>query len=389
VRPTMGWLLPLVALANRARCHAPQVDIDVTNWQRVTLFLPTNDAWDAFFQEIGVAEDEFLNNTEAFADIMAYHVYEGAFYLAHLRPELSLTMANDADIEFEYLDYDFVIRDAAGRTTTFWRDEDSSSPTAHTPGKRPPQVIAINRVLVPMRADSVEEALLMNSHLSMFYNLLEEGGYHELLKGENNSVTVLVPSNDAMEAGLEAWGVSYDDLIKDSKKLADVVSAHVLPMIYTWSDLKDMVYQNYHASCNLCMRFYPVEESNGALTIMGVGTTRESNGTITGGNIYAGDNALIHIIDGMLLPRYKFGTDQQCRITCQVLCEPQPDDATEEDASEDDALEDDDDELDDDELDDDELEDVAADSPSPAQAAPTSNDESRKAQPGASDKSRL
>ncbi len=214
-----------------------------------TVFAPTDAAFAAALEALGVTPDELLARPDILNTVLAYHLVPGRFDAASVvaldgallgtaLPETALAVALDGE-----------------NVTVTAADVMASNGIVHV----------IDSVLLPVTVEAVQammaepmmeggemmeepmsslaESLIAASQLDMsdFTILLAAvQGANPLILNEalnGGPYTIFAPTNAAFEAAIEALGITADDLLNNTELLTTVLSYHVVPGYFTSAPL--------------------------------------------------------------------------------------------------------------------------------------------------------
>jgi uncharacterized surface protein with fasciclin (FAS1) repeats len=257
---------------------------------QLTVFAPTNAAFDAVAAAIGLADGPALVEAlpaDALAKILTYHVVAGD------NPSTALTAGTLSTLyEFEgsaaTLDLSLtggvILTDALLTTATVTTaDIDASNGVVHV----------IDKVLVPPGVLNIVQMAQLNPAFSTLVTAVVEADLTATLSG-TGPFTVFAPTNDAFAAALAELGLTAEQLLA-SPDLAAILTYHVVGGDVRAADVVALV-------------------SGGAANVTTVQGDTFSVGTdlvITDGrartaNLVATDvvasNGVIHVIDAVILP---------------------------------------------------------------------------------------
>ena len=257
---------------------------------QLTVFAPTNDAFDAVAAAIGLADGPALVDAlpaEALAKILTYHVVAGdnpsSSLSAGTLPTLYTFEDNPATLDLS-LTGGVILTDALLTTATVTTpDIDASNGVIHV----------IDKVLVPPGVLTIVQMAQLNPAFSTLVTAVVEADLAATLSG-TGPFTVFAPTNDAFAAALAELNLTAEELLA-SPDLAAILTYHVVGGDVRAADVVALV-------------------SGGPATVTTVQGDAFSVGTdlvITDGrsrtaNLVATDvvasNGVIHVIDAVILP---------------------------------------------------------------------------------------
>ena len=265
----------------------------------VTVFAPTDEAFAAALETLGLTQDELLEDTETLSAILNYHVVDGLILaedIAGMDGEEVETL-NGAVVTVGASDDAVTLTDSGGNVVNIIEtDIEASNGVIHV----------IDAVLLPpLEAAEPEptetvdatmtvlELAITNPDLSTLASLVVSGGLFGDLNDTSASLTVFAPTNEAFAAALEALEINQSDLEGNPTLLTSILTYHVVDSAVLSGDIEDG---------------QALATRNGATLTVGVS---DDGVTLTDeqGNTYTvvtadmvASNGVIHVIDGVLLP---------------------------------------------------------------------------------------
>jgi len=260
-----------------------------------TVFAPTDDAFAAALDALGMTADELLADTDTLATILTYHVVAGEVASTDLSDGMTAATVQGEEITVDLSDgvkindVNVVIPDVA-----------ASNGIIH----------AVDGVLLPptvaealgLGGDAMDEGEAMEEEAADVGTIVdvavENGSFMTLVAAvqaadlvdtlnSEGPFTVFAPTDDAFAAALEALGMSAEDLLADTDTLTAILTYHVVAGEVLSTDLSDGMT---------------------AATVQGEEITVDlSDGVkINDVNVVIADvdasNGVIHAVDGVLLP---------------------------------------------------------------------------------------
>lgn len=243
-----------------------------------TVFAPTNAAFDAALEALGMTAEELLADTELLTQVLTYHVVPGNLRASDvLDANLLETVEGSYALAYTAEEGAF-INDARIVTT----DIQASNGVIHV----------IDAVILPPSYESeVEESIVdiaaADPQFSTLVTAVTEAGLAETL-AERGPFTVFAPTNAAFEAALQSLGITAEELLADEEMLTEILLYHVALGARDAGEVT--------GGSSLPML-------NGDVASIEV---REGNAFIDGAQIIATDieasNGIIHVIDAVILP---------------------------------------------------------------------------------------
>jgi transforming growth factor-beta-induced protein len=241
-----------------------------------TVFAPTNDAFNALFDALGVNGVEDLT-AEQLAPILLYHVVSGKVMSADVQTGYVPTLNTSAPSNNSVL----IFADASkggvmlnGSTNVTSADVNASNGVIHV----------IDKVLLP---NDVVDIAINNSNFSILVEAVVKAGLVDALKADG-PFTVFAPTNAAFEALFAQLGVNG---------IADLTADQLTPIL-----LYHVVSGNVRAadvSSGMVPTLNPDAQIDIMVSEMGVKLNGSSNVIATD---VQGTNGVIHVIDAVILP---------------------------------------------------------------------------------------
>ena len=252
-----------------------------------TVFAPTDDAFAAALDALGLTAEELLASPEL-GSILAYHVVAGEVDAATAisLDGQSAETVNGASIDISVVDGNVMINNA----TVIGADVAASNGIIHI----------IDTVLLPPTDDATTEDAMADDpgtivdvavgagSFTTLVAAVAEAGLVETLSGAG-PFTVFAPTDDAFAAALDALGLTAEELLA-SPELGSILAYHV-------------VAGEVDAATAISLDGQSAETVNGASIDISVvdGNVMINNATVIGADV-AASNGIIHIIDTVLLP---------------------------------------------------------------------------------------
>ncbi|MGQ9850323.1 MAG: fasciclin domain-containing protein [Aggregatilineaceae bacterium] len=252
----------------------------------ITVFAPTNAAFEAAFEALGIAPEDLLADTATLTSILLYHVVPGAVTSDIVVGLESATTLNGADIAIKADDMGVSLNDGQAKVAAV--DIMASNGVIHV----------IDGVILPPAAEEEEMAEPMgtivdiaagNEAFGTLVAAVQAAGLVDALSAAG-PYTVFAPTNDAFAAALSALGITAEDLLADTETLTSILLYHVAPGKFPAAAVVQME---------------EIGTLNGA-TIkvmsddMGV-SLNDGQAKVVTADVMA-DNGIIHVIDGVILP---------------------------------------------------------------------------------------
>ena len=258
-----------------------------------TVFAPTDDAFAAALDALGMTADELLADTELLTSVLTYHVLAGEVDAATAisLDGQSAETVNGAEIDISVVDGNVMINAA----TVIIPDVAASNGIIH----------AIDTVLLPPADEMAEDEMaeddmaeevgtivdvaVENGSFITLVAAVQAAGLVETLSSEG-PFTVFAPTDDAFAALLAELGLTAEELLADTDLLTSVLTYHVIA-------------GEVPAATVVTLDGQAAETVNGATIDISVDG---DNVMLNDANVVAVDvmasNVIIHVIDSVLLP---------------------------------------------------------------------------------------
>ena len=270
-----------------------------------TLLAPTNDAFAAAFESMGMTQEEALASPEL-GDILAYHVVPGKYFFRDLisGPSLLTALASQR-VTFALIDGNLT----ANGSVVSDPDNPASNGVMHAIDSvlLPPDMMAAMQAAAPEptveATPEAAEVAGVPAELPDLVTLLEndpDGQFTTFvaaieasnLRGyiaSHGPYTLIAPTNDAFAAALDTLGMTQDDLLADRHALSQIVLYHFIPGEYYFRNLLN------GATVDTLLRGQSVTFAltDGFLTVEGATLGDVDN---------RASNGVMHVSDTVLLP---------------------------------------------------------------------------------------
>ena len=272
-----------------------------------TVLAPTNAAFDAAFEALGITADELLADTDTLTQILTYHVLPqeaNSQLVATLDGEMVETV-NGQSVSIAVSDGVITVDEAEVVSPDLAADNGI--------------IHVINAVLLPpdiaealgvaMDEEMMEETTtttttteapaeelgtivdvaVASGEFPTLVAALQATGLDEVLSGDG-PFTVFAPTEEAFAAAFDALGITAEDLLADTETLTSILTYHVLAA-------------DAPAEVVVTLDGQDVETVNGATVLV---TVDGESVMVNEANVIAvdifGSNGVIHVIDSVLLP---------------------------------------------------------------------------------------
>jgi uncharacterized surface protein with fasciclin (FAS1) repeats len=271
-----------------------------------TVLAPTNAAFDAAFEALGITAEELLADTDTLTQILTYHVLPQAAdsqLVATLDGEMVETV-NGQSVSIAVSDGVITIDGAEVVSADLAADNG----IVHVINAvlLPPDVAEALGVAMggdmeettttttttteaPEELGTIVDVAVESGEFPTLVAALQATGLDEVLAGDG-PFTVFAPTEEAFAAALEALGITAEELLADTETLTSILTYHVLAT-------------DAPAEVVVTLDGQDVETVNGATVLV---TIDGENVMVNEANVVAvdifGSNGVIHVIDSVLLP---------------------------------------------------------------------------------------
>jgi transforming growth factor-beta-induced protein len=248
-----------------------------------TVFAPTDEAFAAALDELGLTADELLADTDTLTTILQYHVVEGAVtsdQVVELDGESVATLSGE-EINVSVEDGTVILNE---NVTVVDTDLQAANGVVHV----------IDSVLIPPSVagadqQSIAEIAAANGDFSTLVAALDAAGLTDTFAGEG-TFTVFAPTNAAFEAALAELGITAEELLADTETLTAILQYHVADEVFTAEDITSGG-----------PLFYTLEGSPIQANVIDGNVVINGEATVVQPDLEA-TNGVIHVIDSVLLP---------------------------------------------------------------------------------------
>lgn len=258
-----------------------------------TVFAPTDAAFTAALEELGMTAEELLSDRPMLSRILRYHIVRGEYEAAEVLERERLRTTQGGRI----FQSDGILTDANGRTANIIQtDIQASNGVIHV----------IDNVLLPRARPEVVEGSIVDVVMEENAETGEFSILIQALQAANPSIlrmlsrtgeyTVFAPTDEAFTALLEELGVTAEELLGDQNLVSRVLRYHLL---------------RGTLDAEAVLASERLRTLQGGWIFQSEGILTDANGRTA--NIIAVDipaaNGIIHVIDQVLLPRMDSGSD--------------------------------------------------------------------------------
>jgi uncharacterized surface protein with fasciclin (FAS1) repeats len=281
LRANSGWSTLVAAI------EAAGLEGALSGSDNLTVFGPTNEAFDVALGALGLTAEQLLADTETLTSVLLYHVAAGELFASNVlsMDQIKMLDGNYADVMLmdgaAYIENAQIVR----------TDIDVSNGVIHVIDAviLPPnfgQAAAAPAAPMAYQAN-IMDILRANSGWSTLVAAIEAAGLEGALSGHDN-LTLFAPTNEAFAAALDALGLTAEQLLADTDTLTAVLLYHVAPGKLFAADV-------------LSMDQIKMLDGNSADVMLMDGAAYIENAQITRTDINV-SNGVIHVIDAVILP---------------------------------------------------------------------------------------
>lgn len=277
--------------------------LEMTNWN-FTIFAPTNEAFMARFEALGLTAKEAMNDPILLGKIVRYHMMPALYQSAQFaetsgatfgtyNPGINLVITAD-DEGLKINDARVIEADILLLNGRIHRIDRLLLPPeeflfAHI---QPPTADATEEPAeTSEQPQTVLDILEADSNFSLLLSMMQATGQHEML-GLGMPYTYFAPTNAAIEATLETLGVSAETLMANLDTLSPILAYHILP--------------GKHLSAELLASdgvIFGTHQPGTTVTLTLHDETIMLNDAIVLQTDLIADTGIVHVIDRVLLPQ--------------------------------------------------------------------------------------
>ena len=254
-----------------------------------TVFAPTEDAFAAALDALGLTADELLADTDTLTTVLTYHVIAGE---VPAETVVTLDGQSAATVQGEEIaisiDGSNVMVNQANVVTA---DVFASNGVIHVIDSvlLPPTVVEALGLGEEQAAADIVGTAVAAGQFPTLIAAVEAAGLVETLQGEG-PFTVFAPTEDAFAAALDQLGLTAEELLADTDTLSSVLTYHVIAGEVPAADVLGLDGQS-------------VATVNGAEIGISIvdGNVVINDSTVVLPDVFA-SNGVIHVIDTVLLP---------------------------------------------------------------------------------------
>ncbi len=271
----------------------------------LTVLAPTDEAFAAALEALGMSAEDALANPELIASILKFHVIPGRYFLRQLTSGPTLDTALEGEsVTFDLTDGAFTVNGV----TISNPDNLASNGIVHVvDGVLLPE--SLNMMMAPV-AEATEEPVetaqvvepvaapvrpfiaevLGAGEIGSFSTLLaavDAAGLTETL-GSEGPFTVFAPSDDAFAAFLDEFDLEAEDVLSNPEMLSEILLYHVVPGQFFFRNLAS----DPTLTTALADQTLQINLDGATFTVNGVDISDVDN---------VAGNGVIFVIDGVLL----------------------------------------------------------------------------------------
>jgi uncharacterized surface protein with fasciclin (FAS1) repeats len=245
----------------------------------ITVFAPSNDAFAALLDELGLTKAQLLANKPLLEAVLGYHVLAARVAKAQVPAGKAITTTQGGIFKVDAVGADLVITDGRNRTARITAtDLPASNGVVHL----------IDRVILPADKTIVETAQAL-PQFTVLAAAIGAAGLVDALSAPG-PFTVFAPTDDAFAALLEELQLTQEQLLADTTLLGAVLGYHVLPARALKADVvpgpQPATLQGQAFSIDATLRITDQQARTAAIVATDV----------------LASNGVIHVIDRVILP---------------------------------------------------------------------------------------
>lgn len=246
----------------------------------LTVFAPTNDAFNALLAELGITKAQLLADKPLLTAVLQYHVLGAQVLRADVPLGRAVMPLAGGIFKVESTSSGLVITDGRNRRANITAtDIRASNGVIHV----------IDKVLLPANRNIVQTAIASAPEFSILVEAVVAANLQGTLSG-TGPFTVFAPTDAAFAALLAELGVTKEALLADTALLTRVLTYHVLPS------------RVLKAEVPVGPAITTVQGGSFAVdATLAITDARGRKSNITATDVLT-SNGVIHVIDKVLLP---------------------------------------------------------------------------------------
>jgi uncharacterized surface protein with fasciclin (FAS1) repeats len=194
--------------------------------EALTLFAPTNEAFDALLLELGLSKEQLLADTVLLTDVLTYHVLLGQVASAAIEPGKAITPVQGGFFKIDDVAGALVVTDGRNRTANIAQvDLAAANGVIHV----------VDKVLLPANQDIVE-TLAARPEFSILVEAATAANLLETLAGAG-PLTLMAPNDDAFNALFTELQVTKEEFLADTALLTSVLTYHLVDALLLKAEL--------------------------------------------------------------------------------------------------------------------------------------------------------
>ena len=272
-----------------------------------TVLAPTNDAFTAAADSMGMSPADIMANPSILTQILQYHIVPGRYFFRNLTSGPTLpTLLQDESVTFDLTAGVFTVQGAnisgidklASNGIVFTLDSVMVPPSVQAmlaPAATPeptaePTVEATPVAGVPAERPDLLTALANDpdGQFSMLLAAIDAAGLSGTLNGDG-PYTLLAPNNDAFTAAMQSMGSSPADVMANPQVLKQILLYHIIPGRYLFRDLTS----GPTLPTTLVGQKVTFDLTGGVFTAQGVNISDVDN---------LASNGVYFVLDGVMIP---------------------------------------------------------------------------------------
>ncbi len=185
----------------------------------LTVFAPTNDAFNALLTELGVTKAQLLADKALLTAVLRYHVLGAQVLRADVPLGRAITPLAGGIFKIDTVPGGLQITDGRNRKANITAtDIRASNGVIHV----------VDKVILPANRNVVQTAIAANPEFSVLVEAVVAANLQGTLSG-TGPFTVFAPTNAAFTALLAELGTSKEALLANTELLTKVLTYHVVP----------------------------------------------------------------------------------------------------------------------------------------------------------------
>lgn len=265
-------------------------DPEITAGTFTTIFAPTDAAFEAYFADMEIDQEEFFANTDALTAMIAFQCLAGIFTADNFKANLDAvwgTFLPHTFVRFSEEEETLKINDVA----IIEADVPAFNAMIHVVDGMlmPPEEL---RQMEPPEK-SIYDILSEREDFSLFKYAMDTMGFQ--LDLQITPYTLFIPTDDVIQALLDQFGITMDEFLENSDTSTPILFYHFLSGAWDTVDFAELQGEESGVVAG-------TQQPGTFMTVTADGETLTVDAAkVVEADIFA-SNGVIHVIDSVLLP---------------------------------------------------------------------------------------